>query len=60
MSFEDFLRNKRIDPERAVAAFPLLITQMRAHFAQYGNIGTDQFYKFSFNELRKSCPLKDN
>lgn len=59
MTFEEFLKKKKIDPVQLQSAEPSLFSEFNSHFSQMGEKSFDHSKKFWFNKLRRSFHLKE-
>lgn len=59
MTFEEFLKKKKIDPVQLMMAERDLFFEFESHFNQMGDKSFEYSKKFWFNKLRRAHPLKD-
>lgn len=59
MTFEEFLKKKKIDPVQLMVAERDLFFEFESHFNQMGDKSFEYSKKFWFNKLRRAHPLKE-
>jgi hypothetical protein len=59
MTFDEFLKKKKIDPVQLQKAEPSLFSEFNSHFGQMGEKSFDHSKKFWFNKLRRSYHLTE-